>query len=150
MVVHPEVSCVWLKFGFISSSSHLSLTMRGGGGLVCDSFGRSEMMSAQFDGKQSRHHVHQPSTSIRLPICLIWIPMASLTHLVCFLFFLKRTAAILAPRLAVVFRRLLRLSSLHVCWRVANVTTIKKGSTFLLIGQLRTNFFLNTYTVRGF
>ena len=34
---------------------------------------------------------------------------------------------VLAPRLAVVFRRLLRLGSFPVCWRVANVTPIPKS-----------------------
>ena len=43
-----------------------------------------------------------------------------------FLLFWKKTAAVLAPRLAVVFRRLLRLGSFPVCWRVANVTPIPK------------------------
>ena len=33
---------------------------------------------------------------------------------------------VLPPRLAVVFRRLLRLGSFPVCWRVANVTPIPK------------------------
>ena len=45
-------------------------------------------------------------------------------------FFLKRTAPIAdvqVPRLGVVFRLLLRLGSLPVCWRVANVTPIAKG-----------------------
>ena len=41
--------------------------------------------------------------------------------------FLKKTAVVLAPRLAVVFRRLLRLGSFPVCWRVANVTPIPKS-----------------------
>ena len=41
--------------------------------------------------------------------------------------FLKKTAEVLAPHLAVVFRRLLRLGSFTVCWRVANVTPIPKG-----------------------
>ena len=41
--------------------------------------------------------------------------------------FLKKTAVVLAPRLAVIFRRLLRLGSFPVCWRVANVTPIPKG-----------------------
>ena len=41
--------------------------------------------------------------------------------------FLKKTAVVLAPRLAVVFRRLLRLGSFPVCWRVAKVTQIPKG-----------------------
>ena len=41
--------------------------------------------------------------------------------------FLKKTAVVLAPRLAVVFRRLLCLGSFPICWRVANVTPIPKG-----------------------
>ena len=41
--------------------------------------------------------------------------------------FLKKTAVVLAPRLAVVFRQLFRLGSFPVCWRVANVTPIPKG-----------------------
>ena len=40
---------------------------------------------------------------------------------------LKKTAEVLAPRLAVVFRRLNRLGIFPVCWRVANVTIIPKG-----------------------
>ena len=41
--------------------------------------------------------------------------------------FLNKTAVVLAPPLAVVFRLLLRLGSFPVCWRVANVTPIPKG-----------------------
>ena len=53
--------------------------------------------------------------------------MAALTHWVCFLFFLKRTADVMAPRLSVVFRWLVRLGSFPACWRQANVTPIPKG-----------------------
>ena len=53
--------------------------------------------------------------------------MVALAHCVFHLFF-KRTAEVLAPRLAVVFRRVLRLGSFLVCWRVANVTPIPKGA----------------------
>ena len=42
--------------------------------------------------------------------------------------FLKRTAdVIMAPRLSVVFRRLVRLGNFPACWRQANVTPIPKG-----------------------
>ena len=44
-----------------------------------------------------------------------------------FLLFLKRTADVLAPRLSVVFRRLVRLGSFPACWRQANVTPIPEG-----------------------
>ena len=43
-----------------------------------------------------------------------------------FPFFQKRTAVVLAPRLAVVLRRLLRLGSFPFCWRVANVTQFQR------------------------
>ena len=41
--------------------------------------------------------------------------------------FLKRTAVVLAPRLSVVFRRLVRLGSFPACWIEENVTPIPKG-----------------------
>ena len=94
-----------------------------------------------FDGKQSRDPVDLPST---------WHPSPSLTTfafrsreakrllldldsfggtdpLRMFPLFLKKTAVVLAPRLAVVFPRLLRLGSFPVCGRVDNVTAIPKG-----------------------
>ena len=51
----------------------------------------------------------------------------ALTHWECFLFFLRRQLWFWPDRLSVVFRRLLRLGSFPVCWRVANVTPIPKG-----------------------
>ena len=41
--------------------------------------------------------------------------------------FRKRTADVLAPRLSVVFRRLVRLGSFPACCRQANVTPILKS-----------------------
>ena len=41
--------------------------------------------------------------------------------------FLKRTADLIAPRLSVVFRRLVRLGSFRACWRQANDTPIPTG-----------------------
>ena len=43
------------------------------------------------------------------------------------LFLFKRTADVMAPRLSVVFRGLVRLGSFPACWRQANVTPIPKG-----------------------
>ena len=56
--------------------------------------------------------------------------MVALTHWVCFLFLKKKTAEVLAPRLAVVFRQLLRLGSFPVYRRVANVTPIPQGPPY--------------------
>ena len=41
--------------------------------------------------------------------------------------FIKRTADVLAPRLSVVFRWLVRLGCFPASWRQANVTSIPKG-----------------------
>ena len=41
--------------------------------------------------------------------------------------FLKITADVMAPRLSVVFLRLVRLGRFPPCWRQANVTLIPKG-----------------------
>ena len=41
--------------------------------------------------------------------------------------FLKRNADVMAPRLSVVFRQLVRLGSFPACWRQVNVTRIPKG-----------------------
>ena len=53
--------------------------------------------------------------------------MMALTHLVCFLFFLKRTADVMPPRLSVMFQLLVRLGSFPAYWIQANVTRIPKG-----------------------
>ena len=53
--------------------------------------------------------------------------MLAVTPLGMFPLFLKKTADVMAPSHSVVFRRLVRLDSLPVCWRQANVTTIPKG-----------------------
>ena len=54
--------------------------------------------------------------------------------------FLKRTAAVLAPYLAVVFRQLLRMVGIPVCWRVANVIQIPKGPPSSSVANYRPIF----------
>ena len=52
--------------------------------------------------------------------------------------FLKRTPERTpAPRLSVVFRRLVRLGSFPACWRQANVTPILKGNPSSSIANYR-------------
>ena len=100
------------------------------------------MLSAHFHGKQSRDPVDLPSTCHPSPSLTIFAfrspqvrrllldldsyggtdPIGMLP------LFLKRTADVLAPLLAVVFRQLLRLGSLSVCWRVTIVTQIPTGT----------------------
>ena len=53
--------------------------------------------------------------------------MVALTHLVCFLFFLRELLLLWPPHLSVVFQQLVRLGSFPACWRQDNVTPILKG-----------------------
>ena len=124
-----------------SSDSSLPPLIGEGGGVVCESVGNADMLSAHFDGKQSRDPVDLPSTCHPSPslttfafrswevkrLLLDLDSYGGTETLGMFPLFLKMTAEILAPRLAVVFRRVLYLGRFPVCWRVANVTRIRKG-----------------------
>ena len=124
-----------------SSDSSLPPLIGAGGGLVCKSVGKAYMLSAHFDGKQSWDPVDLPSTCHPFPslttfafrsrevkrLLLDLDSYGDADPLGMFPLFLRKTAVVLAPRLAVVFRRLLRLGSFPVCWRVSNVTQIPKG-----------------------
>ena len=54
-------------------------------------------------------------------------PYGGTDPLCLFPLFRKRTADVMAPRLGVVFRRLVCLGSFPACWRQANITPIPKG-----------------------
>ena len=117
----------------LSSDSSLPPLIGAGGGLVCESVGKADMLSAHFNGKQSRDPVDLPSTCHPSPslgtfafrsrvvkrLLLDLDSYGGTDPLGMFPLFLKKTAVILDPRLAVVFQRLLRLGSFAVCWRVA-------------------------------
>ena len=106
-----------------SSDSFLPPLIGAGGGLVCESVGKAEMLSAHFDGKQSRDPVDLPSTCHPSPslttfafrsrevkrLLLDLDSYGGTDALGMFPLFLKKTAVVLALRLAVVFRRILRL-----------------------------------------
>ena len=105
------------------------------------SVGMADMLSANFDGKQSWDPVDLKSTCHPSPSLTTFAfrsrevkrllldldsyggtdPLGMLPP------FLKKAAVVLAPRLTVVFQQLLHLGSFPVCWRVTNVTPIPKG-----------------------
>ena len=65
-------SCGCPKKSFVVSSS-LPPLVGGGGGLVCESVGKADLLSDHFDGKQSRESVsatHLPSVSESYLLCL--------------------------------------------------------------------------------
>ena len=108
---------------------------------VCESVGKADLLSIHFDSKQSRESVDLPLTchpSPSLTTFAYWSsedrsllsdldPYGGTDPLGMCPLFLKRTADVVAPRLSVVFRWLVRLSSFSACWRQANVTPIPKG-----------------------
>ena len=106
VLMNPQCPHKWwstLKSAVFGSSSDWSLPPLIGavGGLVCESVGKADMLSAHFDGKQSRDPVDLPSTCHPSPsltifafrsrevkwLMWIWTLMVALTHWVCFLFF---------------------------------------------------------------
>ena len=140
-----------LKSAVFGSSSSLPPLVGPGGGLVCESLGKADLLSDHFDSKQSRQSVDllvtcHPSPSLitfafrssevkRLLLDLD--PDDGTDHLDMFPLFLKRSADVLAPRFSVVFRWLLRLGSLPACWRQANVTPIPKGPSSSSVANYR-------------
>ena len=108
---------------------------------MCESVGKADLLSDQFDSKQSREAVDLPLTCHLCPslttfafrsrearrLLLDLDPYGGTDRLGMFSLFLKRTADVMAHRLSVVFRRLVCLGSFPFCWRQANVTPIPKG-----------------------
>ena len=139
----PHKWWLTLKSAVFGSSLDLSLPplIGVGGGLVCESVRKADLLSAHFDGKQCRDPVDLPSTCHPSPSLtsfafrswevkrLLLDPdsYGGTDPLGMFPLILKKTAVVLGPCLAVVFWRLLCLCSFPVCWTVANVTPIQKG-----------------------
>ena len=93
-----------LKSAVFGLSSSLPPLVDGGGGLVCESVGKADLLSDHFDGKQSRESVDLPLTchpspsltsfafrsSVVRQLLLDLDPYGgSLIHWVCFLIFLR-------------------------------------------------------------
>ena len=107
------------------SNSLLPPLVSEGGGLVCASVGKADLLSDDFDSKQSREAVDLPLTCHPSPslttfafrsrevrrLLLDLDPYGGTDPLGRFHLFLKRTADVMAPRLSVMFRRLVCLGS---------------------------------------
>ena len=130
-----------LKSAVLVSSSSLPPLVSEGGGLVCESVGKADLLSDHFPSQQSReavdllltcHPSHCFTTfafrSSEVGRLLLDLDAYGGTDpLGMFPLFLKITAHVMAPSLSVVFRRLVRLCSIPACWKQANVTPIPKG-----------------------
>ena len=124
------------------SSSSLPPLVSDGGGLMCESVGKADLLSYHFDCKQSRESVDLSLTCYPSPslttfaafrsrevrsLLLDLDPYGGTDPLGMFPLFLKRTADVMSPRLSVVFRRFVCLGRFQACWRPANVAPISKG-----------------------
>ena len=108
---------------------------------MSESVGKADLLSDHFDSKQPREAVDLPLTCRPSPslttfafrssevrrLLLDLDPYGGTDLLGMLPIFLKRTADVMASRLGVVFRRLVRLVSFPACWRQANVTPFPKG-----------------------
>ena len=97
--------------------------VRQGGGLVCESVGKADLLADRFDSQQSREAVDLPVTCHPSPslatfafrssevrrLLLDLDPYGGTDPLGMFPLFLKRTADVMAPRLIVVFRLLVHV-----------------------------------------
>ena len=100
-----------LKSAVFGSSSSLPPLISEGGGLVCESVGKADLLSDHFDSKQSREAVDLPLTCHPSPSLTTFVfrssevrrllldldLMVALTHWVCFLFFLKELLMLWPP-----------------------------------------------------
>ena len=112
-----------------------------GGGLVCESVGKADLLSDHFDSKQQREAVDLPFTCHPSPslttftfrlsevrcLMLDLDPYGGTDPLGMFPIFVKRTADVMAPCLSAVFWWIVRLGSFPACWRQANLTPIPRG-----------------------
>ena len=111
------------------------------------SVGKADLLLDHFDSKQSREAVDLPLTCHPSPslttfafrssevrhLLLDLDPYGGTDPLGMFPLFLKRAADVMAPRLSVVFRRLVCLGSFPDFWRQANGTPIRKVHFPLLL-----------------
>ena len=109
-----------------------------GGGLVCESVCKADLLSDHFDSEQSREAVDLSLTCHQSPslttfafrsnevrCLLLYLDHYGGTDpLGMFPLFLTKPADVMVPRLSVVFRRPVRLGSFQACWRQAYVTPI--------------------------
>ena len=143
-----------LKSAVFGSSSTLPPLVSEGGGLVCETIGKADLLSYHFDSKQSREAVDLPLTCHPSPSLITFAfrsrevmrllldldPSGGTDPLGMFPLFLKRTADVMAPRLSVVFRRLVCLGSFTGLLETGQFHPNSERSTVLFCCQLPANF----------
>ena len=121
-----------------------------GGGLVVTPAEKASLLGSQFDSKQCREQCVTPlsyfiqprwnslavRTSVLLRLLLDLDTYVGVDHLGVFPLFLKKAVDIIAPKLSIIFRRLIRLGSFPKCWRSGNDSQLPFPRVLhLLIGK---------------
>ena len=115
-----------------------------GCGLVVAPTEKASLIGSQFDSKQCReqfvtllpccpqHRCNSLAfrTSVLLRLLRDLDTYGGVDPLGVFPLLLKMVADIIAPKLSIFFRKLIRLRSFPECWQSANVITIPKGAPF--------------------
>ena len=114
------------------------------GGLVVGPAEKATLLSSQFDSKKCREQFVTPLScfpksqcnylAFRTPVFLRLLldldTYGGVVPLGVFSKFLKMVEDIIAMKLSIIFRGLIRRGSFPECWPSANVTAIPKGATY--------------------
>ena len=140
-----------LKTSVFGVSSSVPPLISPGGSLVGHPREKAELFNEHFDSKQCRDSVNLPPTCHRDPklksfafrsrqvyrLLLDLDSHGGTDPLGFFPLFFKKLATTLAPKLSVVFRRLLKEGCFPRSWRCANVVPISKGPLSALVKDYR-------------
>ena len=114
---------------------------------MCESAGKADLLSDHFHTKQSEEAVDLPLTCHRSSslitfafrsreVMCLWLYLDNFGDtdpLGMFPLFLKRTADVMAPRLRVVYQRLVRLGCSPASWRKAKFTQIPNSNSVVVV-----------------
>ena len=130
-----------LKSATLGTESSIPPLNTRSGVLESDPSKKAELLMDSFNAKQSNNIINLPPTCHPNPVfCKFAFRSKQVFNLLCnldsyggtdplgfFPLFYKKIASVLAPKLSVIFRKLLKVGSFPTCWRTANVTPIPKG-----------------------
>lgn len=132
-----------LKASLFGIDSTMPALRDSDGSISFDPLTKANMLSNTFVNKQSDQELQLPLTCFPSPnLKSIAFKSAELRQYLLdldtyggidpdgfFPLFFKKIAVVLAPKLAIVFRLLLKSGSFPLCWRKASITPIPKGAT---------------------